>query len=204
MIEHLIVNWMEWAGALAAVVYLLFSIRQSIWLWFCGIVTSLFYLVVFYREALYADMGLQGYYLFASVYGWAYWIRGGTDKQTSQMTIKRAKIQQWMVWMGWSSLWYVVFLFTLFKLPGHLGISPSELPYLDALTTSLSITATWMLVKKYLENWIVWIFVDAISVGMFVYKALYPTALLFAIYTLFACIGYWKWRQTAQTQAHST
>jgi nicotinamide mononucleotide transporter len=72
----------------------------------------------------------------------------------------------------------------------------SPLPKADSFTTALSIVATWMLARKILENWLLWIVVDAASAGMYFYKELYPTAILFVVYTVMAVIGYWQWRKT--------
>ena len=95
---------------------------------------------------------------------------------------------------------YVVILLLLLFLPEQLGIQSSSLPYLDALTTSAAIVATWMLAKKYLENWIVWIVVDFISMWMYVYKELNITAFLFAGYTIAAIIGYRVWLKSEKVK----
>ena len=75
----------------------------------------------------------------------------------------------------------------------------SPVPYWDAFTTAVSFTATWMLARKILENWILWIIVDAVSMGLYLYRGLYPTLLLFAIYTTMAVIGYMKWFRAYKT-----
>jgi nicotinamide mononucleotide transporter len=81
-------------------------------------------------------------------------------------------------------IWYILKEFT-----------DSPVPMADALATALSIVATWMLARKILEHWLLWIFVDAFSVGLFLYKQLYPTVVLFVIYTVMACIGYIEWKR---------
>jgi nicotinamide mononucleotide transporter len=193
MIEFLIGNWVEIAGTLFAIVYLFFSIRQNIWLWLCGILTSLFYIYVFAKEAFYADMGLQFYYLFISIYGWIIWAHGGVNHNKSKMPVIRLPKRMLLRLIVVHTFIYAVILAMLLFLPDRLGVQSSSLPYLDALTTSAGIVATWMIAKKYLENWIVWIVVDFISMCMYVYKGLTITAVLFVIYTIAAIIGYRTW-----------
>lgn len=76
----------------------------------------------------------------------------------------------------------------------------SQVPYWDGLTTALSIVATWMLAKKKIEHWLLWVFVDAISIGLFIYKDLYPTTLLFLVYTILAVYGYWEWKRELEQE----
>jgi nicotinamide mononucleotide transporter len=71
----------------------------------------------------------------------------------------------------------------------------TQVPFLDAATTALSIVATWMMAKKKLEHWLIWIVVDTISIGMFILKGLYPTTLLFSVYTILAVYGYFEWKK---------
>ena len=193
-------NWVELAGTIAAFVYLFFSIRQNIWLWLCGILTSLFYIYVFARSAFYADMSLQVYYLIVSVYGWVIWARGGVSHNKSEMPVRRLSSAMLARLIIIHTGIYVVILLLLLFLPEQLGIQSSSLPYLDALTTSAAIVATWMLAKKYLENWIVWIVVDFISMWMYVYKELNITAFLFAGYTIAAIIGYRAWLKSEKVK----
>ncbi len=196
MLDFLLNNWVELAGTVAAFVYLFFSIRQNIWLWLCGILTSLLYIFVFGESALYADMGLQVYYLIVSIYGWVIWARGGVSHNQSEMPVRRLTSKMLYKLLGVHTAIYALILGLLLFLPEQLGIQSSSLPYLDALTTSASIVATWMLAEKYLENWLVWIFVDFISMGMYVYKGLDITAFLFAGYTIAAIIGYRTWEKS--------
>jgi nicotinamide mononucleotide transporter len=89
---------------------------------------------------------------------------------------------------------YFSILFILVK------FSNSDVPVIDSLTTSFSIVATWMLARKYIENWIIWIFVDFASVGLYIYKSLWPTVILFAIYTVMAFFGYFEWKKDLKSE----
>jgi len=82
-----------------------------------------------------------------------------------------------------------------------LHYTDTQVPYWDGLTTALSIVATWMLARKKIEHWLVWVVVDAISMGLFIFKELYPTTLLFLVYTVLAVYGYAEWKKELVPEA---
>lgn len=185
-------NKVEVLGALLGILYIFFSIRQHILTWPTGLLTSLLYTFVFFRSGFYADMGLQVYYVAISLYGWYYWLRGGkkvTDAGKKQVPVKQTPriilLYSLMVTMAI----YGVLLFIL------LHFTDSTVPFMDSATTALSITATWMLAKKYIEHWLIWIFVDIFSAGLYVYKELWPTVILFLVYSGMAVLGYMEWKK---------
>lgn len=185
-------NKIEIAGAVLGVLYILFSIRQHILTWPTGLLTSLFYVVVFFKSGFYADMGLQAYYVVISIYGWYYWLKGGTAERTDnekQLPVQKTPRKLYLNLLIVTLLIYAVILFIL------LYFTDSTVPFMDSLTTALSITATWMLAKKYIEHWIIWVFVDIVSAGLYIYKGLLPTVILFAVYTVMAVIGYREWKK---------
>jgi nicotinamide mononucleotide transporter len=179
----------EILGAITGLIYLLFSIKQNIWLWPWGIITSLLYVFVFYRSKFYADMSLQVYYLGISIYGWYFWLAGRKKEGKSNVPVIRASGKEWSVFI------IITILFTLISGYGLDNYTDSPLPYWDAFTTAGSIVATWMLARKYLEHWLFWIVIDAVSLGTYVYKGLYPTVILFSVYTCMAAIGYFQWKK---------
>ncbi len=183
----------EGLGVITALVYLYFSIRQKIWLWPFGILTSAFYIYVFFKGRLYADMGLQVYYLVISFYGWYFWIFGTKGQDKLKVTVLSRKLTFRL--LALSLLIYWILVLALKKLPSLLDISPSDLLYWDAFTTAASIIATWMLARKIIEQWLVWILVDTVSMGLYIYKGLYLTAVLFLVYTVLAFVGYWQWKK---------
>jgi nicotinamide mononucleotide transporter len=186
---------MEILGVSTALVYLYFSIKQKIWLWPFGILTSSFYIIVFFSSQLYADMGLQVYYLAISFYGWYFWLFGGSGSAGQKPRVTRIRPPQMGRLMLAAALIYIMLLAALKHIPGLLDIPASDLPYWDAFTTASSIVATWMLARKILEQWLVWIVVDAVSMGLYIYKGLFLTAGLFFVYTILAVIGYFEWKK---------
>jgi len=189
MTEFLISDlFIEILGAITGLIYLYFSIKQNIWLWPWGIVTSLIYVYVFFQAKFYAGMSLQFYYFGISIYGWFFWKRGSRG-QGDRLPIVHTKKAEWIV--------FIIVILFLTGVSGYFldNFTDSTIPYWDALTTSGSIVATWMLARKYLEHWLVWIVVDLVSLGTYIYKGLYPTIILFMVYTGMAVIGYYKWKK---------
>ncbi len=185
----------EVLGVLFALIYLWFSIRQKIWLWPFGLLTSFFYILVFYHSRLYADMGLQVYYLVISLYGWYHWLYGGKEgKRDSLPVVHTGRKQAWIL-AGVTFVIYWVLVMILTNIPRWLGIPSSQMILWDAFTTAGSIVATWMLARKMLEHWLIWVVVDLVSMGMYIYKGLYLTSFLFGVYTFMAVVGYRAWKK---------
>ncbi len=185
-------NKIELLGALLGILYIFFSIRQHILTWPTGLLTSLLYTIVFFHSGFYADMGLQVYYVAISLYGWYYWLKGGktvTKAEKKQAEVTRTPRIILLYSLLVTVAIYCIILYIL------LHFTNSTVPYMDSLTTALSITATWMLAKKYIEHWLIWIFVDIFSAGLYVYKGLWPTVILFIVYTVMAVIGYMEWKK---------
>ena len=177
----------EIIGALVSLLYLWLEYKAKIWLWVVGVITPVIYIYIFWVSKFYADMGVNIYYLFASVYGWYRWKKDGAGESGFQIT--RLPLR---------SVWKLCVVFTgLFALIAWILIcfTDSPVPYGDALTTALSIIAMWMLAHKYAEQWLVWIVVNVVSAGLYFYKDLYPTGVLFVIYAVVSVFGYLKWKK---------
>lgn len=187
-IKYVQTNWIEIIGAILSLIYLYLSIKQKVSLWFYGIVSSLFYIVVFFQTKFYADMSLQFYYVVVSIYGWINWKQGkpetGEDLPTTQMS-KRLFVNLVLA----TTLIYLIYYLVLAK------FTDSTIPKADSLVGALSVVGTWMLARKLIENWFVWILADGLCVGLYLYKGLYPTAILFVVYTLMAVVGYLQWKK---------
>jgi nicotinamide mononucleotide transporter len=192
--EWLLSNKIELLGAILGILYVVLSIRQNIFTWPTGLLTSVLYIVVFYKSALYAAMSLQVYYVFISIYGWYFWLRGKNSNNKLQARVQKIN-KQFLLRIGAVTL--LIYGFILFIL---INFSDSDVPFMDSLTTSLSITATWMLARKYIEHWIIWIFVDIVSSGLYIYKNLWPTVVLFSVYTVMAFIGYVEWKKDLKSE----
>ena len=188
--EWLINHWVELSGAALGLLYIYFSIKQNILTWPTGLLTSLLYTYVFFQSKFYADMGLQVYYVGISVYGWFYWLKGEQKNKTSKYVLVKKTSKSLFIKITVLSVILFSAILTIL-----LNFTDSDVPISDSLTTTLSIVATWMLARKYIEHWIIWIFVDLFSVGLYAYKNLWPTVVLFVVYSIMAIIGYNQWKK---------
>jgi nicotinamide mononucleotide transporter len=133
-------------------------------------------------------MGLQVVYLAASIYGWYEWLHGGANR--TRLHVSRASARAWTIagvlglafWLAWGR-----YMSTL---------SGVALPHLDAGLATLSLVAQWMMTRKILENWILWIIADVVYVPMYVYKSLYVTAALYMVFLVLAIVGLVEWRRS--------
>ena len=180
-------NVTELAAAIAGAASVFLAARQHVWSWPVGLVNVLLYTVVFYRSKLYADMGLQVVYAVLSVYGWYHWLHGGRDRGVLPVsrTPARVALAAPLVIAAGAAL-----LGTLLA-----RRTDASLPYLDSALTAASLVAQWMMTRKWLECWLLWIAVDLVYVPMFAYKDLYVTAVLYAVFLALAVLGYREWRR---------
>ncbi len=190
LIDWLSANYIELCGALLGLAYIVFSTRQHILTWPTGMATSLLYAVVFFHSRFYAGMGLQVYYVVMSIYGWYYWLKGKRQASSDELPVTRITPRQTAA----SAIIFLVCFAGLFVF--LYSYTDSPVPVLDSVTTSFSIIATWLLARKVLENWLIWIVSDLVSSGLYIYKSLWPTTILFLVYTALAVYGYVSWKRS--------
>ena len=179
---------LEWIAAIAGAVSVYLSARENIWSWPTAIVNVGLYIVVFRRTGLYSDMGLQVVYLVLSIYGWYEWLYGGKNRST--LRVSRATEREWLIAVPVAVIFWLALARYTATLPGV------ALPHLDAGLTTLSLVAQWMMTRKILENWVLWIVADIVYVPMYVYKGLPVTAALYAIFLALAVLGLRSWRRS--------
>ncbi len=188
-------NWIEICGAIISIIYLYFSYKQIIWLWLFGLMSALFYIWIYFDSGFYADMSLQVYYVAVSLYGWFHWSAGGHSADgKSNIKISRITKREGVV------VFSVFLLLWLFISQVLIRFTNSQISVMDAFTTAGSIVATWMLARKILEHWLIWIVVDTISLGLYLYKGLYATATLFLVYTIVAVAAYYAWKKDMKSE----
>lgn len=181
-------NWLEPVAVATGIVSVYLSVKQKIWSWPTALVNVALYFVVFREQKLYADMGLQVIYFALSLYGWYEWLYGGenrTELKVSRVDAKTATALTAIAVIG------VGVLGTLFA-----RYTDAALPYVDSATATTSLVAQWMMTRKVLENWAVWIAVDVAYVGMFIYKHLFLTSGLYAGFLVLAVMGHLQWRRS--------
>lgn len=182
-------NYIELLGLFFGLFYILFSIKQNVWCWPAGFITSALYIYVFFSTKFYADMGLQVYYLIVSVYGWYHWMFGAKSNKQDDLKISGTGIKLAFYLLLATTILFIIISYIL------VNFTDSEIPYWDAFTTAASFVATWMLARKIIEHWIIWIIVNTVSIGLYIYKGLYPTVILFTVYTILAIFGYIEWKK---------
>lgn len=162
-------------------------VKQNIWNWPIGIASSAFFLVLFFSERLFADMTLQLIYIVLGFLGWYWWLRGGagqTALQVSRATPATLLVVGGLVVVGTAGM------------TAFLRSVGDAAPFLDALTTTLSLAAQYLLTRKLIENWYVWIAADIIYIGLYASRELYLTAALYALFLVLCLQGLRQWRQS--------
>ena len=193
---------LEIIGTLVGLLYLWLEYKASIYLWIAGIIMPAIYIFVYYNAGLYADFGINIYYLGAAIYGWMMWKYGAFLRRTIlKKTAANIENPQQKPPITHMPLHYLLPLTAVFAATFAgiawilINFTDSNVPLLDSFTTALSIIGMWMLARKYVEQWWAWIGVDAVSAGLYVYKGLDFTAALYALYTIIAIFGYFKWKK---------
>lgn len=181
-------NAYELVGVAFGVLSVWLTVRESVWCWPTGLVNVGTFIVVFYQARLYADMGLQVVYVALCLYGWYEWLHGGRDR--GELRVSRAPR---LVLLALTVLG-VAFAIGLGSFLRHR--TDAALPYWDAGTTSFSLVAQALLTRKWIENWLVWIAVDLVYVGIYVVRGLYPTAGLYLVFLVLAVLGLRRWTRS--------
>ena len=178
---------LQLVGIALGLLYLYLEYKANIWLWVVGLIMPIVHGTLYFRAGLYADCSMQVYYILAGLYGLAVWSRGKRKSATAEPEISHTPFGVWMQ----IGVLYVAIHATLYVL--LTTFTDSTVPGLDSFTTALCIVAYWMLSRKYVEQWLVWLVVDAVTVGLYLYKGIPLTAALYALYTGLAVAGYLRW-----------
>lgn len=177
------------AGVVLGLLYLYLEYKANIWLWLVGLAMPAIHSVLYFKSGLYADFGMQIYYVLAGVYGFVAWrlARGEQKVNKDVEGICRIPVR---------TAGTLLFIMVILNAALYLFLSrmtDSTVPFWDSFTTSLSVIAMWMLSRKYVEQWLVWMLVDAVTVGLYFYKGIPITSGLYLLYTALAAVGYRKW-----------
>lgn len=189
-------NAIEIVAAVFGVVSVFLSVRQNIWSWPTAIVNVGLYIFVFFGAKLYADTGLQVVYVVLNAYGWYHWMYGGKNRTELPVSRTSARLGAFLVALGLTG---TIAIGTLLA-----RTTDASLPYLDSMTTSTSLVAQWMMTRKLLENWIVWVSVDVVYIGMYIYKSLYITAVLYFVFLVLSAMGYIQWKRSLRASTQVT
>lgn len=193
MTEFISQHWLDIFTTILGIIYLVLEYRASIALWIVGIIMPALDIYLYWTHGLYGDAGMAVYYTLAAVYGYAVWLfgkkQGQTDKQPLPVTHMRKSLYLpafVFFAVAWVVTYYVLKEFT-----------NSTVPLLDAFTNAMSFVGLWALARKYVEQWLFWIAVDAICFYLYVIKGIPFKAGLYGLYTVIAVMGYLKWKRMA-------
>ena len=181
-------SW-EMLAVFLSVSYILLAIKQNLWSWVAAFFSTLIYSILFFDASLLMDSALNIFYLVMAVYGWYSWKYGNIKAQNEQLQITTYGITNNFKIIG------ILILISI--LLGYImaNYTSADFAYLDTFTTVFAVFATYMLAKKVLENWIYWVVIDTVSIYIYIQKGFYLTAVLFAIYTVLACVAYIQWKK---------
>ena len=175
-------------GTLLGLLYLWLEYRANIWLWIVGAIMPMVHGVLYLNSGIYADAAMQLYYFVAGIYGLCVWLRG-TKRNDRAVTIRHTPMRWIAPLVAAYAVLHVVMFYVLSE------FTDSRVPFFDSMSTALSIVAMWMLSRKLVEQWLVWLVVDMISVGLYLYKGIPITAMLYTLYCALAIAGYMRWRR---------
>lgn len=187
-------NWtliLQVVGTTLGLLYLYLEYKANIWLWLIGLIMPLVHGMLYFSKGLYADAMMNVYYVLAGLYGWIVW--KNKKPQGQPLPISQTPASVWAKLAAvYAVLHVALFCFLYF-------CTDSKVPILDSFTTALSMVAMWMLSRKYVEQWLVWLVVDAVTVGLYFYKGIPITAGLYTVYCALAIAGYFRWKRQMLT-----
>ena len=192
MITFFVEHWLDIVTTVLGLAYILLEYKASVWMWLVGFLMQALGIVLYYQKGLYADCGMEFYYLAMTVYGYYRWVkaplphREGSGEGLHIRHFPRRLILPWLTIIAavWAIIYWLLVTFT-----------NSNVPLADSFTTALSIVGIWALAHKYLEQWFIWIAVDVVTCVLYFYKDIPFKASLYALYVIIAIFGYFKWRK---------
>ncbi|WP_199610885.1 nicotinamide riboside transporter PnuC [Flocculibacter collagenilyticus] len=194
-------HW-EYIAVGLAVAYLLLAIKQSLWCWAAAFTSTFIYTLLFWNGLLYMESFLNFYYMGMAVFGWLSWRAMYNKKiathQDSHTELSDNELGETIIAFSLNTHVHIIIICCL--LSGVLGYvmdnyTSADFAYLDTATTIFSVMATYLVVKKEINNWLYWVVIDAVSIYIYTMKGYYPTAILFILYTVLAIVGYQRWRK---------
>ena len=188
--NYLAENWLEIAGFVTTLIGIWLTTRRLLICWPIVLVSDLLYLIVFYRARLFSDALLQIFFVVFTLYGWWHWWRGA--RQDGEVRVVPLNMRGWILGLVAGAVGSVLLGWLMVRIG-------AALPHLDAALTSYSLVASWWQARKHTANWWLWIVVNFIYIGEYLYKALLPTALLYLLLAILAVVGLRDWQKASAT-----
>ena len=210
MEDFLTAHWLDIVTTVLGLAYILLEYRASLWMWVVGFAMQALGIVLYYQKGLYADCGMEFYYLSMTIYGYWKWVRGNqrdrsfdtsadsSDPQPTNLGGLEITHIPLRLLVRWSAIMAAVWALIYWLLVTYTN---SNVPLADSFTTALSLIGIWALAHKYLEQWFIWIAVDVVTSILYFYKDIPFKASLYALYVIIAIFGYMKWRRMMTSDA---
>jgi nicotinamide mononucleotide transporter len=184
--NYLAAHWLEITGMVVSLLGIWLTTRRLLICWPVVLLSNALYLVIFYHARLFSGALLQMFFIALTLYGWWHWWRGTLSE--GEVRVVPLHRRGWLVGLGAGAVGAVL----LGWLMARVGAS---LPHLDAALASFSLVASWWQTRKHAANWWLWIAVDVIYIGEYIYKGLWPTAVLYVGLVGLAVLGLRDWRK---------
>ncbi len=182
------VSWLEIVAFALALAMVVFNMRVNPLAWPLACISSLLYVALFWNSRLYGDASLQIFFAVVALWGWWQWLRG-TQADGGELTVRSLPARaRWWLLAALAAAWPATGLFLK-------TFTDTDVPWWDAFPTAASVIGQWLLGRKYIENWFVWIVVNLVSVGLFAYKGLWLTTLLYSLFIAMSFIGWRAWQR---------
>lgn len=178
-------NLFEIIAAAFGVASVFLSTRQNVWSWPTSLVNVSMYTYLFLNQHLYGLMAIQVFFAAISIYGWYEWLHGGVAKTELKVSRTGARLGSLLLLIGVAG-WAAIYL--------ALRATNDASPMLDAFFFAVSLVAQWMMARKLVECWIIWIAINCISVPFFLVRENYATAGQYAVFLVLAITGWRHWR----------
>lgn len=180
------VTWLEVVAFALSVAMVVCNIRVNVVGWPLAIASSLLYMLLFWNSRLYGDASLQVFFAIVAAWGWWQWLRG-TDEQGQALRVRNLGARgRTSLLVALAIAWPATALFLR-------RVTDTDVPWWDAFPTAASVVGQWLLGRKYVENWPVWIVVDVVGAALFAYKGLWLTTLLYVVFVAMASVGWRSW-----------
>jgi len=181
-------TWLEIVAVAIALAMVGCNIREIHWGWPLAIVSSLMYFALFWRSKLYGDAALQIFFAVVALWGWYQWLRGHRADGSVLRVSRLRRRGLALTVAACALLWPVTGLFLK-------TFTDTDVPWWDAFPTAVSLVGQFLLGRKFIENWLVWIVVNVVSVGLFAYKGLWLTVGLYAVFIALSWVGWKEWKR---------
>lgn len=182
----------EMAAVILGLLSVYFTVKQNIWCWPTGLAMVVLYIYIFANAKLYSDMIENAIYVGLQIYGWYYWVYGGRKK--NELPVSRLNAKGIILWSA------VIIIGTAIVGYFMSNYTDASLAYPDAFTTVMSLTAQWLMSRKIWENWVLWITVDVLALGIYSIKHLYMTTGLYALFLILATMGLIAWYKSMKKE----